>query len=161
MFEKLTVVALLLLFSLQNAFRFGGMVQRVNGKKMIERSQIRSQFEMVPNFKLGMAEESPYAFDLLDNLRMTEDSEDETEDDDGDEEEEVSTTELAPLISEDSAMSMIKEGIKFPTTLNGSDVRIGIIMARWNADVISGLYKVCINCLFLLFCVCDFHFNWF
>lgn len=39
-------------------------------------------------------------------------------------------------------ISLLKEGIKFPTNLNGSDVRVGIIMARWNSDVIQGLYKV-------------------
>ena len=39
-------------------------------------------------------------------------------------------------------MSTMKEGIMFPTTLNGSDVRVGIIMARWNSDIIAGLYKV-------------------
>ena len=39
-------------------------------------------------------------------------------------------------------MSTVKEGIMFPTTLNGSDVRVGIIMARWNSDIIAGLYKV-------------------
>jgi len=46
-----------------------------------------------------------------------------------------------PLIEEDAEISPFKEGISFPTTLNGSDVRVGIIMARWNADVIGGLYK--------------------
>lgn len=44
----------------------------------------------------------------------------------------------------DASISAIKEGIKFPTSLNGSDVRVGIIMARWNADIIQGLYKVCV-----------------
>lgn len=39
-------------------------------------------------------------------------------------------------------MSSIKEGMLAPVNLNGSDVRVGIIMARWNADVIQGLYKV-------------------
>ena len=51
--------------------------------------------------------------------------------------------EIADLDEADSPeMSIFKEGIKFPTSLNGSDVRVGIIMARWNADVIQGLYKV-------------------
>jgi hypothetical protein len=40
-------------------------------------------------------------------------------------------------------ISAIKEGIKALTTLNGSDVRVGIIMARWNA----GTYI----CLLILF----------
>ena len=52
------------------------------------------------------------------------------------------TTTDAP--GETSEMSTVKEGIMFPTTLNGSDVRVGIIMARWNSDIIAGLYKVII-----------------
>lgn len=43
-------------------------------------------------------------------------------------------TTLAPEISLD------KEGIKFGE-VNGSDVRIGIIMAKWNTDVVEGLYR--------------------
>ena len=50
------------------------------------------------------------------------------------------TTTDAP--GETSEMSSVKEGIMFPTTLNGTDVRVGIIMARWNSDIIAGLYKV-------------------
>jgi len=38
-------------------------------------------------------------------------------------------------------ISAVKEGIKQIANLNGSDVRVGIIMARWNEDIISGLYK--------------------
>jgi len=40
-----------------------------------------------------------------------------------------------------NAMSPNKEGLSFTTKLNGSDVRVGIIMARWNADIIEGLYE--------------------
>lgn len=47
----------------------------------------------------------------------------------------------APLTTEAPEISSAKEGIKFGTDVNGSDVRVGIIMARWNADVIDGLYK--------------------
>lgn len=39
-------------------------------------------------------------------------------------------------------ISLIKQGLNISTFLNGSDVRVGIIMARWNADIIQGLYKV-------------------
>jgi hypothetical protein len=53
------------------------------------------------------------------------------------------TTEAPSETSE--GMSSVKEGIMFPTTLNGTDVRVGIIMARWNSDIIAGLYKV-ISC---------------
>lgn len=56
------------------------------------------------------------------------------------------TTTDAP--GETSEMSSVKEGIMFPTTLNGTDVRVGIIMARWNSDIIAGLYKV-INCSYM------------
>ena len=49
-----------------------------------------------------------------------------------------------PMIIEDgsSGVSSIKEGIQFPTSINGTDVRVGIIMSRWNGDIIQGLYKV-------------------
>lgn len=51
------------------------------------------------------------------------------------------STHLFPVPVEES-ISLIKEGVKFPNNLNGSDVRVGIIMARWNSDIIQGLYKV-------------------
>jgi len=41
-----------------------------------------------------------------------------------------------------SSISSLKEGIEILKNLNGSDVRVGIIMARWNADIIQGLYQV-------------------
>jgi hypothetical protein len=62
------------------------------------------------------------------------------------------TTTDAP--GETSEMSSVKEGIMFPTTLNGTDVRVGIIMARWNSDIIAGLYKV-IHC----FCITNSDVN--
>jgi 6,7-dimethyl-8-ribityllumazine synthase len=62
-------------------------------------------------------------------------------DDEEEEEEEEAPTNTEPVVIEDEPMSIFKEGIKFPTNVNGSDVRVGIIMARWNADVIQGLYK--------------------
>ena len=40
-----------------------------------------------------------------------------------------------------SGISSEKEGVAFPTNINGTDVRVGIIMARWNSDIINGLYK--------------------
>ena len=49
---------------------------------------------------------------------------------------------LQPAVSEDENISLLKEGISFPSNLNGSDVRVGIIMARWNGDVVKELYKV-------------------
>ena len=63
---------------------------------------------------------------------------DEDEEEGDDFEEEVDSS--SPAMGVD--MSVIKEGIKPLLNINGSDVRVGIIMARWNADVILGLYKV-------------------
>jgi 6,7-dimethyl-8-ribityllumazine synthase len=45
-----------------------------------------------------------------------------------------------PVVPVAVDISAVKEGIKQLTNLNGSDVRVGIIMARWNADIITGLY---------------------
>lgn len=36
------------------------------------------------------------------------------------------------------------KGVDFPTSLNGSDIRVGIIMTRWNSDVIQRLHQVCV-----------------
>jgi len=64
-----------------------------------------------------------------------------SDEEDGEEEEDTVPT-PNPIIEDDAdAISPFKEGIAFPNSLNGSDVRVGIIMARWNADVINGLYK--------------------
>ena len=75
--------------------------------------------------------------------------EEDEEDEDSEEEGPESTTQSAgdstiPVIefNEEPKISLIKEGIKFPTKLDGSNVRVGIIMGRWNADVIQGLYTV-------------------
>ena len=64
-----------------------------------------------------------------------------------DEEEEEEEPEAPPTTTDapgesTEGMSTVKEGIMFPTTLNGTDVRVGIIMARWNNDIVAGLYKV-------------------
>ena len=62
-------------------------------------------------------------------------------DDEEEDDEEEKPAQSEPIVIEDDPMSIFKEGIKFPTNVNGSDVRVGIIMARWNGDVIQGLYK--------------------
>jgi 6,7-dimethyl-8-ribityllumazine synthase len=62
-------------------------------------------------------------------------------DDEEEDDEEEKPAQSEPIVIEDEPMSIFKEGIKFPTNVNGSDVRVGIIMARWNGDVIQGLYK--------------------
>jgi len=68
-------------------------------------------------------------------------SDEEEGEEEGDDEEDAVPT-PNPVIEDDSGVvSPFKEGISFPTSLNGSDVRVGIIMARWNADIIGGLYK--------------------
>ena len=68
--------------------------------------------------------------------------EDEEEADDEDEEqpaEDPSTDgQTLPVIFD----GLSKEQASFDKSLNGSDVRVGIIMARWNEDVIKNLYKV-------------------
>ena len=74
-----------------------------------------------------------------------EEEEQESEEDDEESEEkesgaaEVETTADATI---DGQISLIKQGLNISGFLNGSDVRVGIIMARWNADIIQGLYKV-------------------
>ncbi|RYH21195.1 hypothetical protein EON65_21265 [archaeon] len=78
------------------------------------------------------------------------DGEDEDEEDD---ESQIDVPDAVPVISEPEIpqVSLIKEGVKFPTTFNGTNVRVGIIMARWNADIIQGLYSVRIKNSFTLF----------
>jgi 6,7-dimethyl-8-ribityllumazine synthase len=70
-----------------------------------------------------------------------ESEEEEEEEEEGEGDATVAVPVILPQEAETDALSLMKEGIKFPTTLNGTDVRIGIIMARWNADIITGLYK--------------------
>lgn len=57
------------------------------------------------------------------------------------EEEEEEEAPAAPASQFAPEISVTKEGIKFASAINGSDVRVGIIMARWNADIIGGLYS--------------------
>ena len=68
------------------------------------------------------------------------------EEEGGEGEEEESSEESSPAsveVGDDSPqISLIKQGLNISSSMNGSDVRVGIIMARWNADVIQGLYKV-------------------
>ena len=82
---------------------------------------------------------SDYSHQLLNHLFASEGHDEE------DVEEEAalpSQASAAIATDSDAPISLMKQGIKFPTVLNGSDVRVGIIMARWNDDIISGLYKV-------------------
>jgi len=79
-----------------------------------------------------------------------EEEEEEEEEDSGEKESgaaEVATTDATI----DGQISLIKQGLNISGFLNGSDVRVGIIMARWNADIIQGLYKVSLNkCILLM-----------
>eukprot|EP01041_Mallomonas_annulata_P006681 gene6681-13536_t len=63
------------------------------------------------------------------------------EEEDGEEEEstEPDTTSTAPIVIDGE--TIMKEAAAFASSLNGSDVRVGIIMARWNEDIIKNLYK--------------------
>jgi hypothetical protein len=90
-----------------------------------------------PKTKAGVR--TDYSHQLLNHLFASEDHDEE------DVEEEAalpSQASAAIATDSDAPISLMKQGIKFPTVLNGSDVRVGIIMARWNDDIISGLYKV-------------------
>ena len=73
-------------------------------------------------------------------------NDEETEEDEDDGEDQI---EVPVQISQETSdapqaeqISLLKQGLNISTFLNGSDVRVGILMARWNADIISGLYKV-------------------
>lgn len=57
-----------------------------------------------------------------------------------------------------SSISSLKEGLELlKNNLNGSDVRVGIIMARWNADIVQGLYKVSVPRIIALYVVLSTH----
>ena len=83
-------------------------------------------------------------------------SENDESDDDEDSEDsdssqtENSTADVAQISEPAQEISLIKQGLNISTILNGSDVRVGIIMARWNSDIINGLYNV-ITCMFYSF----------
>ena len=66
-----------------------------------------------------------------------------SDEDEGEDEESAEPTVEEVNLDESpgSELSVFEKGIAFPTSVNGSDVRVGIIMARWNADIIAGLYK--------------------
>lgn len=36
----------------------------------------------------------------------------------------------------------LTKGVEFPSNLNGSEIRVGIIMTRWNSDIIQRLHEV-------------------
>lgn len=69
------------------------------------------------------------------------DEEGEGEDEEDEEELSTASTDAVVEVPVAQQISLIKQGLNITTSLNGSDVRVGIIMARWNADIISGLYK--------------------
>ena len=69
-------------------------------------------------------------------------SDEEEESEDENEIEEVEDQSPVIETEQGTQISLIKQGLNISSNLNGSDVRVGIIMARWNADIIQGLYKV-------------------
>jgi hypothetical protein len=74
------------------------------------------------------------------------DEEEESEEEDDDKETESASESSTVIVEADLSpqISLIKQGLNISSSLNGTDVRVGIIMARWNADIIQGLYKVVI-----------------
>ena len=119
----LIALALLSLHAL--AFLSGVPLRRLPG-----RMQVR------PGSSVGPVQQQM----VLSSMSVSLSDEEEDEEEGGEEGDEESVPTPNPII-EDAPLSLFKEGIAFGTSLNGSDVRVGIIMARWNADVISGLYK--------------------
>jgi len=65
----------------------------------------------------------------------------EDEEDDEDEEGNGSVQEVPIVSSTSNAGVELVKGVFFPSALNGSDVRVGIIMTRWNPEIIQGLFK--------------------
>jgi hypothetical protein len=63
------------------------------------------------------------------------------EEDEEDDEDKNPAPEQVSLPSDDT-ISLMKASPSSDASINGSDVRVGIIMARWNADVVQNLYKV-------------------
>eukprot|EP01035_Chromulina_nebulosa_P020119 gene20119-26125_t len=77
-------------------------------------------------------------------INSIESSDEGDEDDEEDTKEEVveeTSNESTQPAWIDNSISPIKQGLNISTNINGSDVRVGIIMSRWNADIIDGLYK--------------------
>lgn len=65
----------------------------------------------------------------------------------------VPPVEIVELPTE-SSISIKKEGVKFPEVFNGENLRIGIISARWNYDIIDGLYNVNSFSFFFFLFIC-------
>lgn len=129
---QLSVVAVALLLVVIDSYSFWGA--SVNQKNAVS-SGFRVNSIRVNSVATQMSN-SPYTSstpsELFTHIMSDEEEEEEPE--------APPTTTDAP--AERSEVSSVKEGIMFPTTLNGTDVRVGIIMARWNNDIIAGLYKV-------------------
>eukprot|EP01038_Epipyxis_sp_PR26KG_P007830 gene7830-10636_t len=100
---------------------------------------IANKYEIITDLPINSANNFQFASNLLQHLNDEEEADE--DDNESSSEETVPVPEEVTTIADDPQISLIKEGIKFPTSLNGSDVRVGIIMARWNADIIQGLYK--------------------
>ena len=129
----LSVVAAALILVVIDSFSFWGPT--VGQRNLLSNGFLKTS-HIVRSNDMSIQMTSPYVSstpsELFNHLLSDEEEEEEPE--------APPTTTDAP--GETSEMSTVKEGIMFPTTLNGSDVRVGIIMARWNSDIIAGLYKV-------------------
>jgi hypothetical protein len=81
-----------------------------------------------------------YSFPIVKN---NDDENDEDEEDESNTETTQETTDSSESVSDSNPqISLLKQGLNTTSFLNGTDVRVGIIMARWNSDIIQGLYKV-------------------
>ena len=76
----------------------------------------------------------------MNSLITTFSEEEESEEDESEEPTTVVSEGIVPAAMQE--ISLIKQPLNISSFLNGSDVRVGIIMARWNSDIIQGLYKV-------------------
>lgn len=84
----------------------------------------------------------PAAVSVSNNRILSEEEESEGEEDEEEEEGPKTAFEEGIVPAATQEISLIKQGLNISSFLNGSDVRVGIIMARWNSDIIQGLYKV-------------------
>jgi len=120
-----------------DAFHFGA-------KALVESRH--SQSVMMPHLPLTIirAVERSYAHEMIKILNDDDEEKEEGEEEDEEEEPAESSGSDEAVVgaeSEENTISLLKEGFKAADVLNGTDVRVGIIMARWNSDIISGLYK--------------------
>lgn len=135
--SALLVSAIAVIVELTAAFSFFGVKVKVDHQyqwgSVSNVAMKRSPMKTQSAIRLQMAPSYPSVAELFSSPEFS----DEEEDDD----EEPAQQQPAVIVEGGEPVSPYKEGIQFPTTLNGTDVRVGIIMSRWNADIVQGLYK--------------------